>query len=270
MPNVSVSPTSRWRLWVTQRSLGPLLLMWLVLYLALGFVFAALYEVPDCGVTRPGSGCETQFWSLVYFSFTTQSTMGYGDYLPKGYGRLLSVAQGFFGLTLNALVLGVVVFKALKRSNPLISSSYLVYELEMHKFWFRFANVDADQLREVDIHIQFAQFAGVENVQTDYDTQSNDVEVDLKHFNALPKLRLFAIRSKSNQGKTPVPGGDFHSLVLSPVHFSGSPIKYLEMTIRGYFESTGDIFFHSKNYVLKDVRCGRFDDVDNNALQGKI
>jgi hypothetical protein len=267
MVDVSVSRISRLRVWVANRSVGGLLLMWLSAYVGAGLIFALLYKAaPQCAVTVQSGGCENGFWNLVYFSLSNQSTLTYGDYLPTGLGRYLSVAQGFVGLTMNALVLGVVVFKALKRSNPLVFSRYLVYELEKHKFWLRFINVDRDQLRDVQVRVQFVQFPSDE---TDYDTQANHVEIDVEHFFAIPRLRLFADRSKSNNGKTVSPGADFKDLNLAPGHFSGATTKYVEITIRGYFESTGDLFFYTKHYALGDVRCGAFDGVDNNALQAK-
>src|SRR6266478_2165255 len=267
MTDVSISRLSRFRVWVTTRSVGFLLLIWLALYFCVGFVFAGVYKVLPCAVAIQTGACESSFRSLVYFSFVTQSTVGYGDYVPLALGREFSILQGLIGLTMNALVLGIVVFKALKRSNPLIFSTHLVYELEKHKFWFRFINVDADQLREVDFKVQFAQLGGRNNNQTDYDTQANAVKIDIEHFGAVPPLRLFANRSVSNEGVTNEAGRDFAPLTLSPAHFSGGTAKYVETTIRGYFGSTGDIFFYTKRYFLKDIRCGAFDGVDNNELQ---
>ena len=270
MNEVSISLTSRFRVWVANMPISRLLLMWLAVYTGLGLIFAIVYKIVPCAVLLQGRGCENDFWSLLYFSFTTQSTLGYGDYVPTGFGRCLSVAQGFIGLTANALVLGVVVFKALKRSNPIVFSTYLVYRVEKHKFWFRFFNVDADQLRDVDVKVQFAQLAGSGSSGTDYDTQANNVEIDIPQpFRAVPRLRLFAYHSKSNQGQTSDPAGDFGPLILAPGHLSGHTTKYVEVTIRGYFESTGDVFYYSKRYMLNDIRCGAFDDIDNNALEAK-
>jgi hypothetical protein len=267
MVDVSVSRISRLRVWVASRSVSWLLLIWLSVYVGAGLIFALLYKaMPQCAVKVQSGGCESGFWNLVYFSLSNQSTLTYGDYLPTGLGRYISAAQGFVGLTMNALALGVVVFKALKRSNPLVFSKYLVYELEKHKFWLRFINVDGDQLRDVQIRVQFVQFPSDE---TDYDTQANHVEIDVELFPAIPRLRLFADRFKSNNGKTVGPNGDLKDLILAPGHFSGAATKYVEITIRGYFESTGDLFFHTKRYALGDIRCGTFDGVDNNALQAK-
>jgi hypothetical protein len=75
---LSVSTISRMRVWVAQRSVGLLLLMWLVLYTTLGLAFAIAYSIPACAVSTQSGNCESQFWNIVFFSFTTKapSVMG--------------------------------------------------------------------------------------------------------------------------------------------------------------------------------------------------
>lgn len=269
--NLSISTVSRLRVWIARRSVGVLLLMWLVLYAAVGFVFAiAYYVAPQCAVASQSGNCEKQFWNLVFFSFTTQSTVGYGDYIPLGTGRWLSVVQAFLGLTLNALVLGVVVFKALKRSNPLVFPNYLVYEVARHSFWFRFVNRDKDQIRDVEVKVQFVQPSGPGNVLAPYDTLANSILIDIPQpFHTIPPLRMFAYRSQSNDGQPKTPIEPLKPLALSPAHFSGTAGSHVEVTIRGYFESTGDVFYYSRRYQSDAIRCGAFSDVDNNALETK-
>jgi len=272
MPTFSVSRISQLRLWVARRSVGALLLLWLAAYTSLGVLFAFAYKVPDCAVRGPKGSCEHQLSSLLYFSFTTQSTVGYGDYLPQGGGRLLSVAQGFLGLTLNALVLGIAVFKALKRSTPIVFAEHLVYTAEEHHFWFRYINVDTDQLREVDVRIQFVQPKGISDSHIPYDTQTNPVELATRNLTtAIPPFRLFAAKTKSGGGQMPgADDGSFDPLIISPPRLSGSKGEYIEITMRGYYETTGDLFFAAKRYALDSIRCGSFKTgVDNNALLDK-
>src|ERR1700674_4075183 len=126
MTNVSISTLSRFRVWLATRSVGSLLLIWLALYFCVGFAFAGLYKLLPCAVVVQTGVCESSFRSLVYFSLVTQSTVGYGDCIPSGSGREILILQVLISLTLYALVLGIVVFKALKRSNPLIFSTHLV------------------------------------------------------------------------------------------------------------------------------------------------
>jgi hypothetical protein len=261
---ISVSRWSRLQVRVANTSAVYLFGLWLVLYLVLVLLFAELYRVPSCAVTNQGGMCENEFLHLVYFSFTTQCTLG-GDFVPKGVGKWFSAAQVCGGLALNAVLLGVTVFKLLKHPNPLIFSRYLVYEPVKHKFWFRFVNCDADRLRDVEVKVQLASPG---SSQSDYDTQANDVPIKPNSF-VMPKLQLFAFRTQSNEGKGVDIPADQVPVTLAPGHLSGGKKKRLEITAKGYFESTGDVFYCSKQYRLEDMRCGAFDDLDNNALEGK-
>jgi hypothetical protein len=187
-----------------------------------------------------------------------------------GVGRWISVVQAFLGLTLNALVLGVAVFKAFKRSSPLVFPSYLVYDLARHSFWFRFVNSDRDQLRDVDVKVQFVRLSGADETAAIYDTQANTIPIDVPQpFHTVPRLRIFAYHSRSNEGLPQIPVPDFTPLALSPAHLSGTATQYIEITVRGYFESTGDVFYYSKRYGPETIRCGAFVGVDNNALERK-
>lgn len=167
---------------------------------------------------------------------------------------------------MNAVMLGIVVFKALKRSAPIVFADHLVYVLAQHHFWFRFINTDADQLREVKVEIQLVQPKGPNDTNSLYDTQTSLVKFDY-HPAIVPPLRLLAIKTKSNGGQpSTAPSGDFQPLIMSPENVSGVSGEYVELTVRGYFEATGDLLFASKRYALGDIRCGRYEGVDNNFL----
>jgi hypothetical protein len=48
-------------------------------------------------------------WDALYFSGTTQLTVGYGDVLPKGWLRCVAVVQGWMGTMFALLILGRLV-----------------------------------------------------------------------------------------------------------------------------------------------------------------
>ena len=79
------------------------------------------------------------------------------------------------------------------------------------------------------------------------------------------------MKTKSNGGHLALAQtGDSKPLVISPTNLTGSNGEYVEITIRGYFEATGDVFFSSKRYTVKTIRCGSFDvGVDNNTMLDK-
>lgn len=53
-----------------------------------------------------GIGTNTKFLDALYFSFVTFTTVGYGDILPQGYGRIVSAILISAGLLFTALIIG--------------------------------------------------------------------------------------------------------------------------------------------------------------------
>jgi len=88
----------------------------------LGLTWAVAYgaiELSWPGSLSGGSGpagptsCE-----LIYFSYVTMMTIGYGDIVPTSpLSRLLVVFEGFAGMTLTSVVLAVLVAKTLRAAD---------------------------------------------------------------------------------------------------------------------------------------------------------
>jgi len=62
---------------------------------------------------------DDRFADALYFSAITQLTIGYGDVVPSGIGRLVAVIQGMFGLWFGLLILSRFV-NALPRFRELV------------------------------------------------------------------------------------------------------------------------------------------------------
>jgi hypothetical protein len=82
------------------------------IYLLIGYTWAALYYAWD--VFYPGSIQLSQATNhqseLLYFSFVTLSTIGYGDVVPlSGEARMLAVLEGVTGVLYIAVTVGVLV-----------------------------------------------------------------------------------------------------------------------------------------------------------------
>lgn len=80
----------------------------LVNYLELIFWFALVYTSRP-GLLRAGDADVTRFVDCLYFSIVTQLTIGYGDILPIGAGRLIASAQGMISFFFTLVILGRVV-----------------------------------------------------------------------------------------------------------------------------------------------------------------
>lgn len=80
-------------------------------YIFVGFVFAASFFAIEIrwpgSIKMASSGPATGAGEFVYFSFTTLSTVGYGDYLPTwNLPRFLAIAEAILGLILSLLIAG--------------------------------------------------------------------------------------------------------------------------------------------------------------------
>src|SRR5689334_7742833 len=53
------------------------------------------------------------FWDLMYFNFVTILTVGYGDYSPKGYFRILAVIEAFIGVGVYSFFVAILTIKSL-------------------------------------------------------------------------------------------------------------------------------------------------------------
>lgn len=74
----------------------------LQLAMLLGF-FAALYQ--QLGIidnTQPGGPVTHSYFTSLYYSVVTFTTLGYGDFYPRGLGRVLAAIQALTGYVILA------------------------------------------------------------------------------------------------------------------------------------------------------------------------
>jgi len=83
------------------------------IYLLIGYTWAALYCAWDVfypGSIQLGSQATNHQSELLYFSFVTLSTIGYGDVVPlSGEARMLAVLEGVTGVVYLAVTVGILV-----------------------------------------------------------------------------------------------------------------------------------------------------------------
>lgn len=56
----------------------------------------------------PGDISSVGYWDALYFAVLSFTTVGYGDYVPLGLGRLVAMLDAFTGLAFAALVIGKI------------------------------------------------------------------------------------------------------------------------------------------------------------------
>jgi len=96
--------------WVSRRSIGQLLGLWLTINVSCGVLYWLVSFLPGNGLREPaqpmGHGAAALL-EAVYFSFVTGLSIGFGDIVPVGAVRVLAVLQG--GLCL--LIFGAIISK---------------------------------------------------------------------------------------------------------------------------------------------------------------
>jgi voltage-gated potassium channel Kch len=92
-------------------------------YLMLGVAWAAAYDLVEqfhSGAFRfisPPSNMDEQTAKLIYFSFVTLTTVGYGDVSPVSpYARSLAIAEAVVGQLFPAILIGALVAMAMRAS----------------------------------------------------------------------------------------------------------------------------------------------------------
>lgn len=93
--------------------LTEILLAATALYLILGSVFAAVYGVVlwlDPAAFVASSGADVQWQELLYYSYVTLTTLGYGDIIPVGYyAQAFAAFQAIIGTLYTVLLLSRLV-----------------------------------------------------------------------------------------------------------------------------------------------------------------
>jgi voltage-gated potassium channel len=104
---------------VTAETISMSISVYLLIGFTWGLVYVFVYQLhPDAfnlsGTNRPPSGLPSDktsiYTALIYFSFTTLTTMGYGDVLPTTLqARYLAIAEGIMGIFYMAILVSRLV-----------------------------------------------------------------------------------------------------------------------------------------------------------------
>ena len=87
----------------------------ITIYLLIGIIWALLYGLVEEVFTGSFEGTHlaedgTRFWDLIYFSFVTLTTLGYGDILPVNtYARTLAYMEAIVGQFYIAILVASLV-----------------------------------------------------------------------------------------------------------------------------------------------------------------
>lgn len=93
---------------------------------------------------------------LLYFNFITIITIGYGDLIPVGWGRVFSVTEGIIGVGIFGMFVAALTTKLLSpRPNSVVFSRYGYYCTEEQRFLLIFVNTTNTPIVNVDMTSYF-------------------------------------------------------------------------------------------------------------------
>jgi len=146
--------------WVYRKSTSVILATVILIYAGLGLFFGGLYlglqEFLSLKVVESVQPTYVFHWSdYFYFSFVTQTTVGYGDFNAVGLGKFFTPIQAIFGLFLVFLIIPLVIVKLWSPKDSLVfareAECIIEDERKFAHFGFRCANTHKLPLYDVRI-----------------------------------------------------------------------------------------------------------------------
>jgi hypothetical protein len=147
---------------------GRLFGIWLALIVGCGALYwlAALtgHQVLTGDSSGVGAGLDG-FWTAIYFSFATATSVGYGDVVPVGTGRILAVSEATGGL----LIFGLLIAKFVSYRQDL-----LVRQIHSITFEERL-----DRL-QTNLHLVVSELLAIGTAWADGSGQTPQIELRLE------------------------------------------------------------------------------------------
>ena len=208
------------------------------------------------------------FWDLIYFNFTTILTVGYGDYSPLGYVRILSVIEAFIGVGLYSFFVAVLTIKSFfPKKHSIVFSKYGYYSLEDKKFLIIFLNTAKENITNAEICSYFklgddweirpsgkAPFI-TKSVQTFFVTDDFSIEELKEKFHPYDCLRVG------------ISGGIDSAVTSTLCALTGKPVIVLTMPIR-QFKAEHDRSVEHINWLKKNFKNVSSHEIDlTNVLE---
>lgn len=235
-------------------------LLFFGIYALSGFFFAFLYKLSPPETICSGNQA-SNFFECLYFSFTTQATVGYGEFVPCGIDRLTSVVQAAIGILFNAAGTGIIILRLIRRSPNIAFPDFLCYDPKNHSFVFRIWNTDHEGLAAVSISIFLTKPIPIEQDEL---VRHMAYQIDLQ-WECTPYIEnnvIVILRSMSNRGE-PVEATSTNpqkKIVISPLDLSGD--ETITIYISGTSRTGGDSVFAYRTYTSKEIKCGIYKDAE--------
>jgi hypothetical protein len=246
---------------------GGQVLAWFVCaFLVMVFFFAAIYWLfLDIGLGNPIVAGPESFWDYVHFSFTTQTTLGYGDYLPRSFwARQIVAIQVTAVLALNAVGAGVVAARLVRRRAKIEFAPELAYDHRRHELRLVIWNRHMDDLCNAECKIIVRKTMRAEDYPAPV-RRSFEVELR-KNVPAYISSGAVVLAATSSDGGQARLCATMNPYQVSPVSIlSLDPECKIFAVLTGNSVTSGGTIVASHEYKTKNVKCGLYKRYDPEA-----
>lgn len=247
-------------------SLGNILALFLVTYFSIVFVFASIYHFFDLVKPSVAEIAIPQFADHLYFSFVTQSTVGFGDYRPDGAGKLIVVIQTTLALLVFTVGTAALVARlTTPQKNGVLWDPILVFNPTKKRFQARFVNRLPIELSLATLAFRL-RYQRV-TLEGERKWSRKTIKALRNTISEIPTMYPMMASTepvKEFTNKLSAPHGS--EIVLEPAHLAGE-ISVSAIMLANW--SSGTAVF-SKSWSQDQIVCGHFNATYENAEETGI
>jgi len=154
--------TGRRLRWVSDASVWRIASLGIAAYVGLVLVFSIIeFLIHQFGGQAVVHQVDKQIvsaniWEILYFNFVTILTIGYGDFFPVGFGRVLAVAEGMLGVGIIGVVIAALTAKFLSAPREsIVFSRFGYYCTDEQRFLLIFVNTTNNRMVNAEMASYF-------------------------------------------------------------------------------------------------------------------
>lgn len=243
--------------WLMTIKGSSLICLYALTYITLALIFAFIYIKTGNIWDTTIENYTTKFSDIIYFSFITQTNLGYGDLVPKNSAQLIVSLHTITAIIFTAIFLGVIVAKTINPRPKIFFTDKIAYDNDSHKINFWFWNRNACGFSNIKVSIVIKR-----EVPRAKDPFLRFINYPLLLSKSSPPyldtMTTVVLRTSSegiNNYNLPP------TLDLKPNPISILSLKKNDeiiLTVEVNSVDTGHYGALKKSYFLKDIKCGTF------------
>jgi hypothetical protein len=187
------------------------------------------------------------FYDCLYFSVITQTTIGYGDILPTGLGRLVVSLQALYGTIYLAIAMGLYLLRFTWTNDVVRVSEVIAFSPDEKVFRVRIINMSAFDIHNINLGLW-------ENSKKTEEYLSNK-PIDLLYTNILSISSMSPWKIKT----LPIDSDRIESIFQN--------IRKFYFQIDGKYTNTN--YISTFKIDRENIVCGNFERLKNKNLKPK-